>query len=1075
MLHLAIYSLVIVVTFFCAGAFSGILFTKYSERADREGKLMWTFLFFLIMYFACGFCVQIIKHKGFSMALIQTITMQKVAPVSGLFLCLAILFALTILGAAYLERAAERQKSLIFCTLCSFVCGIILFLWKRVSLAGMVMGGDNFMILGILAFFIFYYAGFFCVYKKRKINPQNTLLEKENKLLEKIGAYAKRHPILCYVVCYTGTFLCLIVIVFSTMILSGKSLVWKIDAMPQYVPYIRYMGNYLRETISNMLHGNFNIKMYDFTIGMGEDIRSVVRTYPSNFLTVFVPTRYMELFYNFFMFFRFYLAGLAFTAYCRYRKNPWVPTFIAAYIYIFSGYVLNMGVRHPLFTIPMIYLPMLLIALDRLIKDRKVLMYSLFVGISLFTNYYFLYMNTVVMGVYALVRFAQIYKENRVKEFISMMIRIILSYLLGCCMGAASFLPTIVRTLNSDRIGASNAKVGTDNLFIYQIERPFKILAGLITGSYSPSYDTYLGMVILIVPVLVVFFLRKKNEKAGLKWIVLLEYIALSVPAFGFAMAGFSSINNRWTYIVAFTLAYVSVLVLDDLRELTKIQMIGLVVVTAFYYPILKFMPDDPFDAESTFRMLVGIVLVLLLINYMKKISTVQFYTVLLLCLTLSLAVHGRQLYDVDGMVNEFMYNGSITTKFERSSYNFLTKIPDDSFYRVDTSAADDEFENTGLVLGYHGVSMYNSVINKGIVKYHKDLASIGISAVHRIYSLDSRTALEALADTHYYMIRKDLTGNLPYGYSKYKNFSTKNNDYVLYKNNYPLSLGYTYDAYTDEEDYEKLSSIEKQQTMLESVVVDTKKADTTGLEDTNHAAEKIKYGKVALKSASNMVVKTDRVRAKEPDGQLTLSYKKKKGYEAYLMVKGATTKKPRIKIKITTKNLEKHLIVRDSTQTYALGRDSYLINLGYSNTSGKEDVTITFPIKGKVTYSDVKVCYVPMNDYVSQVKARNAESLQDVSMDTNKVSGNIKVSSDKIMVLSIPYSSGWKAYVDGKETKIFRANTMYMGIHLQKGSHTVQLKYTSPGLHLGMIVSAGGILLFVVLVVVSKKRRKEG
>ena len=66
-----------------------------------------------------------------------------------------------------------------------------------------------------------------------------------------------------------------------------------------------------------------------------------------------------------------------------------------------------LGIRHPIFTAPLIYLPMLLIALDRLITDRKVLMYSLFVGISMFTNYYFLYINTVAMGVYALIRFAQ--------------------------------------------------------------------------------------------------------------------------------------------------------------------------------------------------------------------------------------------------------------------------------------------------------------------------------------------------------------------------------------------------------------------------------------------------------------------------------------------------------------------------------------------------------------------------------------------------------------------------------------------------------------------------------------------
>lgn len=138
--------------------------------------------------------------------------------------------------------------------------------------------------------------------------------------------------------------------------------------------------------------------------------------------------------------------------------------------------------------------------------------------------------------------------------------------------------------------------------------------------------------------------------------------------------------------------------------------------------------------------------------------------------------------------------------------YLFFTDISDDNFYRVDTSSADDEFENTGLVLDYNGVSMYNSVINKGMVKYHKDLDSIGISAVHRIYSFDNRTALEALANVRYYMIRKEFTQNLPYGFSKYKDYSTETNEYTIYKNDYPLSIGYTYDKYIDNEEYEKLS-----------------------------------------------------------------------------------------------------------------------------------------------------------------------------------------------------------------------------------------------------------------------------
>lgn len=1082
MFNLAIYSLLIVITFFCVGAFSGKLFVKFPDREQREGRLMWIFLGFLMLYFGSGFCIQMLTgNKGFSLSLVETVTMQSVAPVSGLFLCIAVLFALEIPAAGILKKIAKRQESLLISAVVSCVSAVLLFVWKKVSLADMVMGGKHFMILGILAFIVFYYAGFYLIYKKaqERTGKQAVYIgKKEAVWKQKAEALAHKHPVLCYVICYTGGFLVLIVVVFSTMILSNKALVWKIDAMPQYFPYLKYMAKFLKESVVSMLHGDFNLKMYDFTIGMGEDLRSVVRTYPTNFLSVFVPDRYMEAFYNFLMIFRYYLAGLAFTAYCRYRKKPWVPTLVVSYIYIFSGYIMNLGIRHPIFTTPLIYLPLLLIALDRLITDRKVLMYSLFVGISLFTNYYFLYINTVAMGVYALIRFAQTYKKDRVKEFFAMMVRIILSYLLGCCMGAVSFLPTIVRTLKSDRVGLSNAKIATDNLLFYYITRPGKILAGLISNMYTPEFDSCLGFVALMVPALVVFFLNKKKEERGLKGVIILEYIALLVPFFAFAMSGFSTISNRWVYIATFTLSYMMVLVIDDLRKLSKVQVIVLCIVTVLYYPITKYMiEDNVLESQTTFRMLAGTVLIILLINCMKKITKTQFYTVIMLCITISLAVHGRMLYDLGGVVNTFMYNGSVSVKFERSPYRFITDISDDNFYRVDTSSADDEFENTGLVLDYNGVSMYNSVINKGMVKYHKDLDSIGISAVHRIYSFDNRTALEALANVRYYMIRRDYPQNLPYGFSKYKDYSTEAHEYSIYKNDYPLSIGYTYDKYIDTEEYDKLSSIEKQQVMLESVVLDTKNVKNLAKQDTKSVSDKIQYGTVTLKNKNGVIVKSDRIRSKKEESTLTLSYEKKKGYEAYLMLDGVTTEKARIKIKISTDDMSKNVVIRNNSLTYALGRDNYLINLGCSDTTEDEDVTFTIPIKAKINYSDIKVCYVPMDDYVSQINERNAESLQNVSTDTNnEISGDVNVSSDKVMVFSVPYSSGWKAYVDGKETPLFRANTMYMGINLTKGTHKVVLRYNSPGLHLGMIVSAVGIIIFIILAVVSrKKKRKEG
>ena len=69
-------------------------------------------------------------------------------------------------------------------------------------------------------------------------------------------------------------------------------------------------------------------------------------------------------------------------------------------------------------------------------------------------------------------------------------------------------------------------------------------------------------------------------------------------------------------------------------------------------------------------------------------------------------------------------------------------------------------------------------------------------------------------------------------------------------------------------------------------------------------------------------------------------------------------------------------------------------------------------------------------------------EALENVKMGTNEITGDISVSERKALVLSVPYSKGFTAYVDGKETKLQKANTMFMALELEPGSHEIRLTY---------------------------------
>ena len=96
-----------------------------------------------------------------------------------------------------------------------------------------------------------------------------------------------------------------------------------------------------------------------------------------------------------------------------------------------------------------------------------------------------------------------------------------------------------------------------------------------------------------------------------------------------------------------------------------------------------------------------------------------------------------------------------------------------------------------------------------------------------------------------------------------------------------------------------------------------------------------------------------------------------------------------------------------------------------------------------------------------------------DFKMPTKdtKVSGSVKNNVDGTLMVSIPYEDGWHAYVDGKETKIVRADYGFLGLKLTPGSHEITFFYQAPGLKAGILLSLMGWSLFLVGILVRRYR----
>lgn len=114
------------------------------------------------------------------------------------------------------------------------------------------------------------------------------------------------------------------------------------------------------------------------------------------------------------------------------------------------------------------------------------------------------------------------------------------------------------------------------------------------------------------------------------------------------------------------------------------------------------------------------------------------------------------------------------------------------------------------------------------------------------------------------------------------------------------------------------------------------------------------------------------------------------------------------------------------------------------------------------------------MKDYAARIQELKKESitgldLHEIGSATNHVTCTVKVEVPIILVFSIPWSKGWTAMVDGNETKLYRANGMYMRIPLVAGEHRIELRYNTPGMKAGWIISGAGLLVCFLLVALRK------
>jgi uncharacterized membrane protein YfhO len=110
-------------------------------------------------------------------------------------------------------------------------------------------------------------------------------------------------------------------------------------------------------------------------------------------------------------------------------------------------------------------------------------------------------------------------------------------------------------------------------------------------------------------------------------------------------------------------------------------------------------------------------------------------------------------------------------------------------------------------------------------------------------------------------------------------------------------------------------------------------------------------------------------------------------------------------------------------------------------------------------------------DSYKASVDSLKEKTLNVLSFNDKKISGNINLDNPKIMYLSFPIDKGWHLTVDGKETKIISVNGMG-AVCLSKGAHKLEFEYKMRLFNYGLLMQLIGLGTIAIGIFFYKKNK---
>lgn len=856
-----------------------------------------------------------------------------------------------------------------------------------------------------------------------------------------------------YLSIYTVIFCFLSIAVFFVFLKNGVHFISNEDGINQHLKAYIFYGEYLRTIVKNIVSGNFTVPQWSYAIGEGADIIQTFSYYVIGDIfalpTIFIPSNYMYLYYDFSVLFRIYCAGITFGLFCFYKnKNNLNICIIGSLMYSFCFWNLHTLSKHIYFLNPLIFLPLVLIGVEKILNNESKSFFIISVFISALSNIYFFYMIVVITVVYVIVRLIVLYGKDY-KLFANYLWRITYSSIIAVLCAAFLVFPVLYTFLSNNRVGTNNAWT-----FVYEKQyyiNYFKYLAFPEDFEWTCLGFTYLS---LIGAIYQLSFGKNKSYKI----LFFISIFASLIPAAGQFMNCLSYVSNRWSWVLAFVMCYGFVLTFDNFDKEKLIVSTLLVIIYEIISSIFLYTSQELIFPCLSINVLIIVLLVLFIFNKKDKVRDCLVIMILIInILSLSVSLYSENSLDYT--------NGNLTKdEIFNNLYND-EKIVLDELNNLDRYSGRIT-KNDNILNNISNTQYYWTIAPNGVSEYRRDLGLV--NELEWDYLDYNDRPLSVLLNSVNYYVQYSGEKIAP---QSFENIKTVDN-YELLKSEISLPIIYVYDETISYSDWKNLNPLEKEECMTQYLVLNNG-------DKRNGYSSNLGYVKYDINENDTTEIGEKSILNYERKSDIKISFDNICNCQLYLVLEELkyepfsddtyNKKKTYITVMGNDRYEEAHYYT-DKHKYYEGETVNRVFNMGYVENE-IDSLVLQLDREGIYNYKNLYIVCDSLSENFNRIQKHKIDDIENLTLEDNRIRFSVDLKSRQYLCFSIPYSIGWKAYVDGQKTELYCANIKNMALLAETGNHDIELRYETPLLKVGATISIVTIIGCIIYSTVKKKR----